>query len=139
MTDQTPELTAICDVCLQAIGDGEGSVWVDQGDANDAFYSVDDSNSPLDFLGETTRSDIVAWRTTHADCGMTDNPYKIEVERIRTWQDFLYWSAHVTGKKWSVATDWRLFTLRSLEPQRAAVGGLRPIRPQGLAWNPIGS
>jgi len=51
---------------------------------------------------------------------MTDNPYKIEVERIRTWQRFLYWSAQVTGKKWRVATDWRLFTLRSPQPQRAA-------------------
>lgn len=140
MSDQpTPDLIAVCDVCLQQIDDGDGHVWADQDDANSAFYSTDGSDDPLDFLGLTTRPDVVAWRTTHTSCGMSDCAYKIEVERIRTWQSFLYWSAHLTGKKWHVATDWRVFALRSLEPTRGAVSGLRPVRPQDLRQRGIGA
>ncbi|MDJ0340444.1 hypothetical protein QMK19_00015 [Streptomyces sp. H10-C2] len=140
MSDQpAPDLMAICDICMQPVGDGDGHVWADQEDANTAFYNADDGHSPLDFLGLTTRADLVAWRTTHTICGLSDYAYKIEVERIRTWSAFLHWSAHLADKKWNAATDWQLFILRALEPKLGAVSGLRPVRPQDLDFDGIGA
>ncbi|NEB37238.1 hypothetical protein [Streptomyces sp. SID14515] len=140
MSEQpAPDLMAICDICMQLIEDGDGHVWADQDDANTAFYNTDDGHNPLEFLGLTTRVDIVAWRTTHTACALSDYAYKIEVERIRTWPAFLHWSAHLAAKKWNVATDWQLFVLRTLEPKRGAVSGLRPMRPRALDFDGIGT
>ncbi|MEU9859106.1 hypothetical protein [Streptomyces sp. NPDC047974] len=91
MSDQpTAGLMANCDICLQPVEDGDGYVWVDQGDAKNACYDSDDGRTPLDFLGLTTRADLVGWRTTHTACGLSDYACKIGVERIRAWPAFLY-------------------------------------------------
>jgi hypothetical protein len=137
----TPELLAICDVCLQPIDDGDGSVWVDQHAAHavarQPVATVDDG--PFEALDLTNLPEDVIWHTSHTACGeMPSWAYAIPVERIRTWQAFLHWTVHLMDKKWLETTDWQMFVLRSLEPQQGAVSGLRPVRPQSLDWFGIG-
>jgi hypothetical protein len=142
------ELEAVCDVCLQLIADGEGNVWVDQNAAHQLYHSpawppgqdYDEDDDECDDLGELTPGvQNVPWRTTHTACEVCRWPYLIPVERIRSWQSYLHWSAHLMSKEWLPATDWREFVLRSLEPKRAAVAGLRPSQPQDLTFRGIGS
>ncbi|GAA2263660.1 hypothetical protein GCM10010430_55290 [Kitasatospora cystarginea] len=137
----TPDLQAICDVCLQLIGDEEGAVWVDQDAAhNEAQMPVSKvDEGGFEVLDLTNLPAEVKWRTTHTTC--QDAPawaYAIPVERIRTWPALLHWSVHLMDKRWLEATDWQLFVLRSLEPKLGGISGLRPLRPQGLDWLGIG-
>ncbi|MDQ3763039.1 MAG: hypothetical protein M3460_15740 [Actinomycetota bacterium] len=141
MTDATPspDLQAICDVCLQPIADGEGYVWVDQGAADTAARSTLPAPDAPQSLADFLESDDVTWHTTHTAChDMPSWAYTISVERIRTWPAYLHWCAHLMGKPWLKTTDWECFVLNSLEPGQAAISGLRPIRPQSLHWQGVG-
>lgn len=140
-SETVPDLQAICDICLEPIADGDGSVWVDPDAADKAVRlsnATADSSQRLDeFLAANTED--VPWHTTHSTC--QDIPtwaYAIAVERIRGWPAYLHWCAHLMGKTWIDGTDWQEFVLRSLEPKLAAVSGLRPLRPQSLRWGGIG-
>ncbi len=142
MTDSTPtpDLQAICDICLQPIADGEGHVWVDQDAADTAARNTLPDTDTIQSLNDLLNSgEDVSWHTTHTAChDMPSWAYAIDVERICTWPGYLHWCAHLMDKEWLHATDWQCFVLNSLEPSRAAISGLRPLRPQSLPWHPVG-
>lgn len=50
----------------------------------------------------------VRWRTCHYSCfprGERDN-YEISSERIATWQQMAWWTAHLMEKNWFPRSDW---------------------------------
>ncbi|MGW2113725.1 hypothetical protein [Streptomyces zhihengii] len=129
------DLQAICDTCLTAIADGDGHVWIDQDAADKAARYPDESSAWPRTEGG------IPWNTTHDSCApaKADCAYAIPVARINTWPSFLHWTAQLMNKGWLNATNWDLFILHSVEPQRGAVSGLRPINPQDLEFRGIGS
>jgi hypothetical protein len=142
----TPDLQAICDTCLTVIADGAGHVWVDQAAAHTSIRELRaqqaEPGAGIDV--HTWYDDDLAgtkWHTTHDTCAPEafETSYAIPVERINTWPAVVHWTAHLMHKGWLEATDWDMFTLRTVEPQRATVSGLRPIRPQDLDFRGIGS
>lgn len=148
MSDSPPDLQAICDGCLTVIADGEGNVWTDRHIAEKTSRKgrgEDVSWMDGDPLADATDALAVgelglAWHVTHDGCApvMPSWAYAIPVERIATWPAFLHWTAHLMNKGWLAATDWDHFILRSVEPQRGSVSGLRPIRPQDLEFKGVG-
>lgn len=48
------------------------------------------------------------WRSVHSACDsqLPDASYAIEVGRIRTAEQALWWTLHLMGKEWFEATDW---------------------------------
>lgn len=146
MTDNTPDLQAICDGCLTVIADGEGHIWTDQHIAEktsrtargeDASWMEDDALTDMLLAGGVG----AAWHATHAGCTpvMPSWAYAIPVERINTWPAFLHWTAHLMDKRWLDGTDWTEVIHRAVNPNHAAVSGLHPIRPQDTNFRGIGS
>ncbi len=134
-----PDLEAICDVCLQPIDDGEGHVWADSGEADEVVRNTPSREGVQDLHEFLAGPEDAPWHTTHSGClDVPVGAYSIAVERIRTWAAYLHWCVHLMDKAWLEGTDWQVFVLRSLEPQRAAVSGLRPKKPQSLQWEAIG-
>lgn len=140
-----PDLQAVCDSCLKPIADGEGHVWVDQSLAHRVSRRQHgdtipwpDSDGEENLIAESGLD--VAWHTTHTECApvMPTWAYAIAVERINTWPRYLHWTAHLMAKGWIEATDWERLILTSVEPQRGAASGLRPVRPQDLEFRGIG-
>ncbi|MEY9958808.1 hypothetical protein [Streptacidiphilus sp. MAP5-52] len=120
MTQQS-DLIAICDHCLRAVDDGDGSLWVDQTQAVRA-------------------AEPAAWRTTHHSCAaLPAAAYRIPVERITSWPALLHWTAHLLDRPWLGCTDWSDLLLRTLEPCHGAISGLQPTAPRSLNWKGIGS
>lgn len=143
MTDIQPDLQAICDTCLTVITEGEGHVWIDQDLAHKAARRAKGDTIPWpdsDGTENVTIDGGVPWQTTHTNCAphMPTWAYAIPVERINAWPAFLHWTAQLMGKGWVEATNWDMFILQSVEPQRGAVSGLRPLRPQDLEFRGIG-
>lgn len=138
-TAREPDLDAVCDVCLQSIGDGEGYVWANSWEAGDVVRGTQSGEGVQDLHEFLESPDDAPWHTTHSGCrDVPAGAYLIAVERIRSWADYLHWSAHLMDQAWLEGTDWQVFVLRSLEPQRGAVSGLRPRKPQNLGWEGIG-
>lgn len=143
MTSNTVDIVAICDTCLTAIADGEGHVWIDQDLAHrTARHQKGQTAGWEDSDGtETITVDGgLPWNTTHNDCHPAKPAwaYAIPVERINTWPSFLHWTAHLMNKGWIEVTNWDMYILQSVEPQRGATSGLRPARPQDLEFRGIG-
>lgn len=140
-----PDLTAVCDVCVQPIADGEGHVWVDTDAADQAARAARQLDARGDAGELLSGTDLFAdtdapWHTTHTTCLQPLAwAYTIEVERIRTWPAYLHWTAHLMGKGWIDGTNWQDLVLRSLEPPHTTVTGLRPVRPQSLDFRGIGN
>ncbi|MER5653479.1 hypothetical protein ABT076_10730 [Streptomyces sp. NPDC002131] len=149
MNDTPPDLQAICDGCLTVITDGEGNVWTDRHIAEKTSRKArgeDTSWMDDEPLADATDALTVGeagvtWHVTHTGCApvMPSWAYAIPVERITTWPAVLHWTAHLMDKGWLAATDWSLLLLKTVEPQRASVSGLRPIRPQDIEFRGIGS
>lgn len=144
MTNRDTDLQAICDTCLTAIADGEGHVWIDQDLTHRAARRQ--QGRPTDWEDSDGTESItvdggIPWNTTHDACAPHKPAwaYAIPVERINTWPAFLHWTAQLMSKGWLEVTDWDMCILRSVEPQRGAVSGLRPVRPQNLEFWGIGS
>ncbi|MET9083245.1 hypothetical protein ABZX77_15350 [Streptomyces sp. NPDC004237] len=135
------DLEAVCDVCLQPVRDGEGALAVDTARAERLVHAWRKrvGADPLAVFPHTSGHHCAAWTVRHHTCGRQPRfCYAISVERIRTWTGLLHWSAHLADKHWLVATDWNALVLRALEPRRAAVSGLLPVRPRDLRGGPVG-
>jgi hypothetical protein len=142
-----PDLQAICDICVQPIADGEGHVWVERSEAIELTMNtaLPDHATHICDLSEVfepssgASENYMPWRTTHTTCcPVPSHEYGIAVERIRTWAAYLHWTVHVTRKPWLWVTDWHMFVLRSLEPDRGGLSGVRPKEAQSLEWDGIG-
>ena len=83
------DLTLICETCRFPV----------HGDAG-CIYTT--------FAEMRTSSDEICWRTSHyahfAE-GVRDT-YEISSERIATWRQFVWWTAHLMEKNWFPLSDW---------------------------------
>lgn len=113
------ELAAICDVCTQAVADGEGSFWVDMSEVDRCSTNVrawelretkqvGPGLHSYDAASLMSYPDAARWRVHHAACDPTPNAnaYAVEVHRCRSWADLVWWTAHLMGKSWLQHTDW---------------------------------
>lgn len=106
------ELIAICDNCRRPVGDGGGFLSIDLMDVR--TYQRAASQWRIDHPGPVPAGDIFdspvrpCWRVEHDECNTADgaSAYTIEVERVRTWRDLTWWTAHLFDKNWFAATDW---------------------------------
>ncbi|MEU6540979.1 hypothetical protein [Streptomyces sp. NPDC047000] len=141
MTSAPYDLMAVCDVCLQPVEDGEGALAVDTAHADRLVRTWRErvGTDPLAVFPRTPGHRCAAWTVRHHICGEPPRfCYAIAVERIRTWTGLLHWGAHLADKHWLAATDWHDLVLQALEPRRAAVSGLLPVRPRDLRGGPVG-
>lgn len=135
------DLVSVCAACLVPVEDGEGALAVDTAKADQLVraWRKRVGADPLAVFPRTPGLGCAEWTVHHEVCGPPYRfRYAIEVERIRTWTGLLHWGAHLADKHWFAATDWPELVLRALEPQRAAVSGLLPVRPRGVQGGPVG-
>lgn len=138
----THELIAICDACKETIADGEGSLWVDMAEVEQAttneraweqFEAEQHERGVLTFSGESLQSypDPAHWRVHHYSCDPVPNAnsYAVEVHRCRSWADLVWWTAHLMGKAWFPRTDWEDLLQEAAE---AAQTRITPVVPPKL-------
>ncbi|MCX4972407.1 hypothetical protein [Streptomyces sp. NBC_00620] len=93
----THELLAICDACKRPVADGEGTLWIDMTEVNEATVNERaweqleaEKLAPgvQSYSAESLMSypDPARWRVHHAACDPAPNAnaYAIEVHRCRT-------------------------------------------------------
>ena len=117
------ELQAICDVCTFPIGDGEGFLFVDSGDAQEFATAERPSSMTLDDMINAAL--VEEWTTAHTRCNTPDDhpqAYAIEVDRIRTYRAALSWTAHLMGKPWLTGTNWDQLLQQLCEGTRQYTG-----------------
>ena len=87
------DLTLICETCRFPINGNTGCIYVIFPDINTARR-------------EEGRE--IHWRTSHyAHFAEGDrDAYEISAERIATWRQFVWWTAHLMEKNWFGRSDW---------------------------------
>jgi hypothetical protein len=83
------DLTLICGKCRFPIRGASGCVYAP-------------------FAELRSPADEIRWRTSHYSCfprGVRDH-YEIGSERIATWQQMAWWTAHLMEKNWFPRSDW---------------------------------
>ncbi|WP_158717223.1 hypothetical protein [Streptomyces sp. NRRL F-4474] len=117
----THELVAVCDACEAPIADGQGCIWIDYGkimkqqeavrtwEAETKAAAPPGTRTVVSYGDILSYPDAVRWCAHHAACDpdIDANAYSIEVHRLRTWADLTHWTAHLMGKPWLPATDWK--------------------------------
>src|SRR3954454_2340492 len=82
----------VCEVCRAPVDDRKGMLYCNSGAANGTYRSRE------------------RWRVAHFDCLREGQegiaPYIIDVERIRTPEHVVAWTAHLMTKTWLPGTDW---------------------------------
>lgn len=82
-------LTLICETCGFPIGGDTGCIYTT-------------------FAAMRSPSDEIRWRTSHYAHfteGIRDT-YEISSERIATWKQLAWWTAHLMEKTWFSRSDW---------------------------------
>lgn len=92
------ELILTCQVCKKPIADKTGYLWIDE---NEYLNKWQSSESP-------EKTGLVKWQAHHEKCDpdIDAMSYTIEVERIRTYEQLLKWTAHLYNKNWFYYTNW---------------------------------
>ena len=87
------DLTLLCETCRFPINGSTGCIYVIFPDINTARR-------------EEGRE--IHWRTSHyAHFAEGDrDAYEISAERIATWRQFVWWTAHLMEKNWFGRSDW---------------------------------
>lgn len=106
------ELIAICDICRRPVADRMGYLYIDLIEVRE--YEDAARRWRAEHPGPVAATDILdspvrpCWRVCHGDCDTDDSvsDYAIEVERIRSWRDLCWWTAHLFDKNWFSLTDW---------------------------------
>lgn len=116
-----------CVKCGKEIVDRTGSIYVDPGQAN--ARRIQQAEVAMSEPMALDMSQLAAqqarqvphaiWRPYHDKCWGGTFSYEIEVHRLRTFEQFASWTAHLWGKKWFPFTDWDTFTRTYLKPADA--------------------
>lgn len=104
-----------CDKCHRPIEDGAGSLTLSRsslGRVEAAWAESKLEIGGLVSLGELlSLPDPAPWLAFHSRCDpdphCDDCAYHIEIARLRTHQQILWWTAHLMGKTWIERTNWR--------------------------------
>ena len=111
------DLILICETCGSPIDRGKGSVYVREGDLRDhraAMREWEESHAGGTALALSELlllPDDIRWRTGHDAC-RTDRDegcYEIDDERIASWTQLTWWTAHLMEKNWLADSDWDEF------------------------------
>lgn len=83
------DLTLICETCRFPVHGDTGCIYA-------AFREM------------RTPSGAIRWRTSHYGCfaGGARDTYEIGSERIATWRQLIWWTAHLMEKNWFARSDW---------------------------------
>lgn len=93
-----------CERCGFPIADGVGAVRIDLVEVREAESLESDWRNAVD---PSLRYPAV-WLARHVACDDIDGPfYAIDVERIRTHAQLIWWTAHLMDKPWLTVTNWR--------------------------------
>jgi len=87
------DLTLICETCRFPINGDTGCIYVVFADINRARRRVRDE---------------IHWRTSHY-AHFTEgerDAYEISAERIASWRQLTWWTAHLMEKNWFPLSDW---------------------------------
>lgn len=108
------EVLWVCEECHGPVADGEGFLHIRHRDIHEAEQSrlrwEDENNGPVIETAAWLRYPGPArWLVHHDDCNPEPEAsnYCIDVNRARTAAQMLSWTAHLMGKSWLRATDWR--------------------------------
>jgi hypothetical protein len=87
------DLTLICETCRFPINGDTGCIYVIFPDINTARRQEDSE---------------IHWRTSHYAhfTGGVRDTYEIGAERISTWRQLIWWTAHLMEKSWFPLSDW---------------------------------
>lgn len=116
----TQRFDVYCQQCDQPIADGEGYLWVDyqeiastRKDQEDEMKERAKRTQGGRSVTLTRASDVrvrrhVPWQAHHEACdpALSQPSYWIGVDMVRTWQDLLRRTEHLTPKNWLRFTDW---------------------------------
>lgn len=124
-TDST-QIEWSCDECRTPVLNGDGAVWLPIADLRRAS---DEAGTHPAARTTMTIADIVAlpdgphWVISHGACSAPESPwdgsYWIDVDRIRTERDLLWWTRHLYGKQWFPETDWDSVISRGISTRDA--------------------
>lgn len=114
-----------CVKCGDLIDDKKGGIGVNTQQAADRqTEQAEETVSGPKFLSlaqivEQQASQVpeATWRPFHEDCQDASVDYVIEVQRLRTFEQFASWTAHLWEKEWFAYTDWNTFTRTYLKPR----------------------
>jgi hypothetical protein len=103
-----------CDVCEGPVHDRDGYVCVDYADLREYERQArawDEAHVDAFFVPVSeydTYPTLVRWHVLHGRCDPRPDSadYWIGVERIRTPDQVIAWSAHLLGKRWIQTTTW---------------------------------
>jgi hypothetical protein len=104
----------VCQVCSKSVGDESGYVFINEEEALEAEREdsgdVDDDRPSAQTIYELVAStNTVSWKIVHSACDTEDDEvlcYRIDVERVRTPQQLLAWTAQLMDKSWLPWTNW---------------------------------
>jgi hypothetical protein len=124
---RTRELNIICQACQKPLGDklddptSYGNLWIshadwsrrrDEREAWEAKFRHTDGEGntwlSVDATGLMTHPETAQWTAHHGACddGSISDLYSIASFKLRTWADFVSWSAQVLEKTWAKDTNW---------------------------------
>jgi predicted GIY-YIG superfamily endonuclease len=114
-------LVHVCDTCHEPVDDGLGFLEVRYDDIDRHSRAWDEFYKELRPLSECPTVQRAHWLVHHDNGWCSPNhgggSYWIDVERIRTREALIAWTAHLLGKQWLADTDWYQ-VLRSHVPDR---------------------
>lgn len=128
-------LTWNCDHCNQLIADKKGYIAVSYADIDRYEEEVPkwetkhaepiSPGSALVFISAAAYREYppaAQWQTTHQECDLNpdSHDYWMKVERLRTYERLLEFTAHIMEKKWIKSTNWPEFLRRTLSANRKA-------------------
>ena len=120
-----PKLTVVakrlvwtCQGCGDAIGNGEGGLHVIHEDVHrHREWSRSREGGGFEPIDLSNFVPAAPWLVFHDECASDPRSvYFIDVERIRTFEDVIYWTAHLLeSKSWLPFTDWHrlLYSLQT--------------------------
>lgn len=122
-----------CDHCNQPIKDRTGYVCVSYADIDRYEKQLPEweskhaepisPGSTIAFIRASAYAEYptpAQWQTTHLDCDPQpeSHDYWMTVERLRTYERLLEFTAHLMGKKWINSTNWPKFLRRTIAANR---------------------
>jgi hypothetical protein len=112
-----------CEICSEPIEDGAGCIHLPDGDSQSVYAARSgwerahpNGTDVMDLI--ENYPEPLRWSAQHFECcSEPDGPegYGFAVERARTPEQLLAWTAHLMGKGWFNATDWDEVLERQLE------------------------
>jgi predicted GIY-YIG superfamily endonuclease len=108
------EVLWVCDECHGPVGNGEGYLHISyhaihEAEQNRTGWKAKYPGPTIDGSALAQYPKPAQWLVHHDECDPESDQgdYVISIERARTAAQMLSWTAHLMGKNWLPATDWR--------------------------------